>query len=193
MQFQGLHRVSIWEPFTLFYGMADGGNVTAESLRWYLIHCKPREDGRALENLERQGFECYRPVRRVERLREGRKYGAAEPLFPRYLFIRLDCINDNWYPIRSTRGVNQIVRCRDRPLPVRDEIVEGIRARLAGPIGQEPYLKPGERVLIMEGPFSQIEAIFLANDGEERVVLLMNILQTDQRVSFPLESVKKVG
>jgi Transcription antiterminator len=131
-------------------------------------------------------------VRRVERLREGRKYGAAEPLFPRYLFIRLDCINDNWYPIRSTRGVNQIVRCRDRPLPVRDEIVEGIRARLAGPIGQEPYLKPGERVLIMEGPFSQIEAIFLATMA--RASGAPDEHSADgSRVSFPLESVKKVG
>src|SRR5262245_32722862 len=101
--------------------------------RWYLIHCKPRQDERALENLERQNFHCYRPVRRVERSRDGRKYAAAEPLFPRYLFIRLDRLNDNWYLIRSTRGVNRIVRFNEYPVPVSDEIIDGIRARLAGP------------------------------------------------------------
>jgi hypothetical protein len=51
------------------------------SLYWYLIHCKPREDERALENLERQTFECYCPVRLLERCRDGRKYSATEPLF----------------------------------------------------------------------------------------------------------------
>lgn len=32
-----------------------------------------------------------------------------ESLFPGYLFIQLDQLNDNWHPIRSTRGVNQLV------------------------------------------------------------------------------------
>jgi len=159
---------------------------------WYLIHCKPREDARALEHLERQRFECYRPARQVERLRGGRRYTAKEPLFPRYLFIRLDCVNDNWYPIRSTRGVHQIVRFNADPLPVRDEIIEGIRTRLAIRPVKDPYLQPGERVRITEGAFSQLEAIFLANDGTERVVLLLNILQSNQHLSFPIESVQKL-
>src|SRR5262245_58816875 len=96
-------------------------------LRWYLVHCKPREDQRAVENLERQHFECYRPLRAFERLRDGRKYLAAEALFPGYLFIRLDHRNDNWHVIRSTRGVHQIVRFNEYPLPVRDEIIAEIR------------------------------------------------------------------
>ena len=145
-------------------------------LRWYLIHCKPREDERALEHLERQGFECFRPARKIERRRDGRKYTTADPLFPRYLFIHLDSVNDNWYPISSTRGVIRIVWFNEHPLPVRDEVIEGIRIRLGGANLTEPYLKPGERVQITEGAFKQLEAIFLTNDGDERVVLLLNIL-----------------
>jgi transcriptional antiterminator RfaH len=57
----------------------------------------------------------------------------------------------------------------------------------------EPWLKSGERVVITEAPFSQIEAIFIADDGDERVSLLLNILQKDQKLSFPLGSVRKVG
>lgn len=165
----------------------------ASQPRWYLAHCKPRQDARALEHLERQGFECYRPVRQVERLRNGHRHIASEALFPRYLFIRLDCVDDNWYPIRSTRGVHQIVRCKERPLPVRDEIVEGIRSRLAGHVDHEPFFKTGERVQITEGAFSHVEAFFLARDGDERVVLLLNIMQTDQVLPFPLRAVRKAG
>jgi transcriptional antiterminator RfaH len=167
-------------------------STDSQELRWYLIHCKPREDERALENLERQGFECYRPAQLVERRRNGRRCAVPEPLFPNYLFIRLDRVNDNWYPIRSTRGVIHIVRFNEFPLPVADAIIEGIRSRLAA-VSVEPYLKSGDRVRIAEGPFSQLEAIFVANDGQNRVVLLLNILNRNQELSFPGEAVRKLG
>lgn len=77
--------------------------------RWYLIQCKPRQDSRAEENLTRQDFKCYRPTHRVERVQRGRRTTSMESLFPGYLFIQLDQLNDNWHPIRSTRGVNQLV------------------------------------------------------------------------------------
>lgn len=72
--------------------------------RWYLIQCKARQDERALEHLERQGFECYRPLYEKEHIRRGRRELASVALFPSYLFIRLDRVHDNWLPIRSTRG-----------------------------------------------------------------------------------------
>ena len=161
------------------------------SPRWYLIHCKPRQEQRARENLERQGFECFRPLRRVEKLQMGRKRETLESLFPRYLFIRLS-IEDNWHPVGSTLGVNRIVRFGEYPLPVADEIIEYIRRRMEREPVKEPYLKSGERVLITEGCFSQVEAIFIADDGDERVVLLMNILHSEQTLSFPATSVKKL-
>jgi transcriptional antiterminator RfaH len=166
--------------------------VTSDQNRWYLVHCKPRQDKRASENLERQGFHCYSPARRVEKLRYGRKQVLAEPLFPGYLFIRLDRVNDNWHPIRSTRGVNGIVRFNGDPLPVQDEVIEQIRARLEGAAAQEPYLQPGERVQITEVAFSRLEAIFLANDGEERVAVLLSLLQREQERTFPLSCVRKL-
>ena len=163
------------------------------SPRWYLIHCKARQEERALEHLERQGFECYRPIYEKERIRRGRKTLTSAALFPGYLFIWLDRIHDNWLPICSTRGVLQIVRFNEFPLPVADGIVEEIRRRVEGRPMREPYLKSGERVVITEGSFSGIEAIFIADDGDERVMLLLNILQREQVLSFPSENVRKLA
>jgi transcriptional antiterminator RfaH len=158
---------------------------------WYLIQCKPREDERAQENLERQHFECYRPLYELEKVRHRRRLVARATLFPGYLFIRLDRLHDNWLPICSTRGVVQIVRFADYPLPVADKIIEEIRQRIDGLPVREPYFAAGEHVVITEGSFSGIEAIFMASDGDERVILLLNILHTEQRLSFPIESVRK--
>src|ERR1700722_13245752 len=86
--------------------------------RWYLVQCRARQENRAQEHLERQGFDCYRPLYESECIRRGRKQSETVGLFPGYLFIRLDHTNDNWAPIRSTRGVVQIVRFNNYPLPI---------------------------------------------------------------------------
>jgi transcriptional antiterminator RfaH len=158
--------------------------------RWYVIQCKRREELRALEHLKRQEYYCYLPTLTTEKQRNGRKLDSHKPLFPGYLFIQLDEVNDNWHPIRSTRGVVRIVRCNQRAIPVQDEIVEIIRQRLTGnpPL---PYLLPGDRVVITQGCFADLEAIFVANDGDERVMLLLNILHREQRLSFPADNVRK--
>jgi transcriptional antiterminator RfaH len=161
--------------------------------RWYVVQCKPREERRALENLERQQFLCYLPTLSVEKLRQGTRVEVEECLFPGYLFIHLDEVRDDWHPIRSTRGVIQIVRFNLHPLPVRDELVETIRQRLEVTPPKIPYLQPGERVRLIEGCFSNLEAIFVADDGTERVTLLMNILHSEQKVTVPLASVRKCG
>lgn len=38
---------------------------------WYLIYTKIRQERIALENLERQGFECFLPKIKVEKVRRG--------------------------------------------------------------------------------------------------------------------------
>jgi len=75
-------------------------------MNWYLIHTKPRQENAALLNLEQQGYECYLPILLAEKLRQGSLSVIEEPLFPRYLFIRLDPSggSQSWAPIRSTRG-----------------------------------------------------------------------------------------
>ena len=102
--------------------------TTNKTARWYLIQTKPRREARAEEHL-RQHFECYRPLKASAATRSGQGAKAGEPLFPGYLFIRLDSTHDNWYPIRSTRGVNRVVSFGGQPTPVRDELIEQLRQR----------------------------------------------------------------
>ncbi|MBD3646261.1 MAG: transcriptional activator RfaH, partial [Pseudomonadales bacterium] len=76
---------------------------------WYVVQCKPNQDARAQENLNNQAFETFRPLARVRRRCRGQLKSAIESLFPRYLFIHLDEQEEDWGPIRSTRGVANLV------------------------------------------------------------------------------------
>ena len=160
--------------------------TTATTARWYLIQTKPRQEARAEEHLLRQHFECYRPLKAPSASRGSTPGRNGEALFPGYLFIRLDCTHDNWYPIRSTRGVSRVVTFGGQPTPVRDELIEQLRQRLAR--DERPTnltFKPGERVQVCGGSFADIEAIFVASDGEERSIILLNLLQREQKVRVP--------
>jgi transcriptional antiterminator RfaH len=163
--------------------------------RWYLIQCKPRQDSRAEENLTRQAFKCYRPTQSVERIVRGRRTTLVESMFPGYLFIQLDQLNDNWHPIRSTRGVNQLVTFGKQPIAVDDELIEQLRKRsqkqLPASTEDSIALEPGDQVRITSGSYKELEAIFLSHDGSERIVILLQLLHREHTLSVPLAAIEK--
>ena len=154
---------------------------------WYLIHTKPRQENVALINLERQGYECYLPQIRIERIRRGKAEVVTEPMFPRYLFIRLDSSNQgkSWLPIRSTLGVSQLVRFGSRAAQVDDALVDLLRSR-EQTRPTELLFNQGDIVMITTGPFAGIEAIYQTSDPERRAMILLEILS--KPVSMHIDS-----
>lgn len=155
---------------------------------WCLVHCKPRQDERAEENLLRQGYTCYRPQHSCERIVRGRRQIIAESLFPGYLFIHM-AADANWAPLRSTRGVGRIVAFGGMPLRLDNSLIAHLQQRTAAAV--QPALEAGDSVRITQGGFAELDAIFVAMDGEQRVILLLNMLNRQQQISMPLTNIVK--
>jgi transcriptional antiterminator RfaH len=162
---------------------------------WYLIHTKIRQERVALENLERQGFECFLPQILVEKLRQSTLQVVQEALFPRYLFIRLDTSREgqNWAPIRSTVGVSRLVTFGNVPAKIADGLVALIRTQTQSGEVLLPHFAPGELVVVTDGPFAGLEAIYKMKDGEGRVMVLLNILSKPVKMSVAPTSLRKVN
>lgn len=157
--------------------------------QWYLVQCKPRQELRAQEHLRNQHFACYCPMHSVEKIRQGKRITLTQPLFPGYLFINLSKLTDNWHSIRSTRGVQRLVTFANEPLAVADDIVSILQTRLAE-IGEKPVFEEGAQVLITDGPFKDLDAIFYKKDGEERAIILLKMLHCQQQIRMPLAALK---
>lgn len=160
--------------------------------RWYLVQCKPRQEVRAEQNLRNQHFPCYCPQHTVEKIRYGKRSVVQQPLFPGYLFINLCTVTDNWHSIRSTRGVLRMVTFADQPLAVPDSIVNELQARLLKTAGV-PLFSEGTPVTITQGPFKDLDAIFCKADGEERAIILLNLLHRQQELKVPIKALKASG
>lgn len=148
-------------------------------MRWYLVYTKPRREKCALENLCLQGYQCYLPTLPSENYRQGVVTMAHEPMFPRYLFIRLG-VGDtakSWVPIRSTKGVSRLVSFGGEPARVDDRLIELVRTQeLSVQTNPERLFKRGERVRLTEAPFAGIEGVYQMADGERRVMVLIEFL-----------------
>ena len=164
------------------------------TLAWYLIHTKPRQEALALTNLSRQGFECYMPMLRLQKIRQRKTAMVAEPMFPRYLFIRLDTSGSgqSWSPIRSTLGVNQLVRFGGQPAKVDGLLIDLIRSREQGTHAQ-PLFTAGDNVTVADGPFAGLEAIYQNTDAESRSMILLNILSKPVAMRIDTASLRKTG
>jgi len=163
-------------------------------MHWYLIHTKPRQERCALDNLERQGYQCYLPTIPSEKICQAQMTVADEPLFPRYLFIRLGQgdSDKSWAPIRSTIGVSRLVSFGNKPARVDDGLIEQLRTQESF-LQTEPkrLFKRGEQVRLTEEPFAGIEGIYQMVDGERRVIVLIEILSKPVAVRVAPVSLRK--
>ena len=161
---------------------------------WYLIHTKIRQERVALENLERQGFECFLPVMRAEKLKRGALQVVQEALFPRYLFIRLGSGlgSQSWAPIRSTLGVSRLVTFGLIPAKIDDDLIGVLRNQSESSDVVLRHFEPGEQVVVTDGSFVGVEAIYQMADAEGRVMVLLNILSKQVKMSVSPASIRKV-
>ena len=127
--------------------------------QWYLVQARPRQAELAVEHLEQQGYCVFHPRLQVEQLRRGRPVVVEQALFPDYLFIRLQAGVDNFGPVRSTRGVAQLVGFGNVPVPFDANLIESLRSHLAAaPDAPDPGVaallglaEPRERIRALMG------------------------------------------
>jgi len=168
----------------------DGG-----ALCWYAIHTKPKQERRAEMNLRAWDIEAFAPkirARRRGRAQRGSVY-IEKPLFPRYLFARFD-VETFSHRVVFTRGVHNIVRFGDSPVPVDDQIIAIIQLRMDVDgfvrVGEE--FKCGDRVMIQEGPFKSLVGIFEGEVGEaERIRILLTAISYQAHITIEKDLVRK--
>jgi len=158
--------------------------------RWYVVHTQPCAETQAISHLQMQGYRviCPRYRRVVRHARKARSVLA--PLFPNYLFIRLDTSRDQWRSVNGTRGVVRLLMQGGTPQPVPEGIVEGLQARMREDetIDWRSALKIGGTVRIVEGPFAEFVGTLEHLDAAGRVRVLLGLLGRSVSVALRSEA-----
>jgi transcriptional antiterminator RfaH len=156
---------------------------------WLLLQVKPRQELRVLENLERQKEECCCPQIHVEKLSRGKRINVKEPFFPGYLFINAQPkLNGLTYTsIRSSRGVSKIVVFGLEPIKIPETPIEKIKLReyaVSTCVNTEGLPQAGDQVDILDGPFKGLQDVYSQTDGQQRSIVLINLLHQQTPASL---------
>ena len=152
------------------------------NMSWFLVRTKPRQEYKAKMNLDNQGYESYFP----ELLRDN---GKREALFPGYIFIKNQAGSVPFDRVRNTYGVLNYVRFGNQLATVEDGLVSSIKNRILTSVERDVY-QVNQKVRITDGPFKEVEAIYLCRNGKDRVVLLLSLLNSKHKIELPGKCVK---
>ncbi|WP_352647269.1 transcription termination/antitermination NusG family protein [Mesorhizobium sp. M0408] len=158
----------------------EGTTAAAESrtARWFAVFCLPNQEARAECELGNQSFSTFLP--RLQRtIRHARQMKVVMgPLFPCYLFVRLDLRRDRWLSIDGTYGVAHLVRFGEMPAQVPEGVVEALieATDRHGVIHLDNLLRPGQVVRLVSGPFAEQLGRLDRLDGTQSVRILLEIM-----------------
>jgi transcriptional antiterminator RfaH len=161
-------------------------------MSWYCVQTHARAEEKAHANLEAQGYVSYLPSQ-LKRIAHARRITwARRPLFPRYLFVRVE-ENEAWRPIRSTFGVTDIIAFGEKPTPVPESLIAELKQAEDADglivIGRHAQFERGQSVEISDGPLAGQAAIFDCVADHERVFILLDLLNRQVRVRVPVGTI----
>jgi len=160
---------------------------------WFLVFTKAGGEQIARVNLERQGYGVYYPRLTRTALYRGRWVERIVALFPRYLFVQMDPARQSLAPVRSTLGVVRIVSFGSEATAVPDAIVNTLKAREDPQTGLHRLagarLQPGSPVKLTAGVFGGLEGVFECEIGNDRAIVLLDLLGRNTSVHVPSQFV----
>ena len=170
--------------------------ATGDSLSWYVVHTRPRQEDRTNSNLRTLGLEMLNPKLRVKKYNQftGELIRVAKPLFPGYVFAHFR-FSEFYHRIRFTRGVHSVVCFDNQPTPVDEAIIELVRSRIGcdGFVETPETLKSGDEVRINDGRFRNLCGVFEREMPDaDRVRILLNTISFQAHVVVDRACLSKV-
>ncbi len=154
-------------------------------LQWFALSVVPRKEKVTAQMLRLKGYTEFLPVYTEKRRWSDRTKVVELPLFPGYVFCRMDPATR--LPILKMPTVMSILGIGKDPQPVADPEIEALQTVCRAGIHAipYPYLVSGAKVRINEGPLTGVEGI-LMEEKQTRLILSITLLQ--RSVSVEIDS-----
>jgi transcription elongation factor/antiterminator RfaH len=164
----------------------DNQAASGEPAQWYAIQTRPRHEKSAAAELGQKGITTFLPlVTHIHRWSDRRKK-VELPLFTGYAFVNIAPTPETRVSVLRTNGVLNFVGSHNHGAPIPESQIQGIRSLLANKIPFSPhcFLKVGQRVRIRGGCLEGVEGILIRHNGDQRLVLSVDMIQRSLAISI---------
>ena len=162
--------------------MANGSHA-----RWYALNVRPKYESSVASRLRDEGVQEYLPVYCASTEVRGHKVSLSLPLFPGYVFCRLDL---NTGPrLYNISGVIRILSYGKQPTALADSEIETVRRLAESSLQIEPHpcLAVGDKIHLVGGPLSGISGTLLRFGKKSKLVVSLPLLRRALAVTVPSE------
>ena len=160
---------------------------------WYALYLRSRYEQKTDAELKKKGIESFLPLIEVTRIWSDRKKKIKEPLFRGYIFVKTDLRNK--INILQTNGVVQLVGIGEKPSSIPEEQINWIRLLTEHPaiIQKENFITRGQKVCVMNGPFTGIVGFVLEHKGKHKVVVTIESINQSVSLEIPAEMIEIIN
>ena len=161
--------------------------------RWFALRVKPRFEKVVATVAHNKGFEEFLPLHRTRKRWVNRSRWVDVPLFPGYVFCRLN--PSRRLPLLITPGVLYMVGVGKIPAPIDSREIEGIQRLVQAGVVAEPwpFLEVGQRVRVEYGPLCGIEGVLIKVRKRHRIVLSITLLHRSVAMEIERDSVRPIS
>ena len=175
--------------------------------RWYSVSVLSNFEKKVAEqirtavadaNLQDEIDEVLVPVEEVIEIRRGKKVTSERRFMPGYVLVHMDMSNRGYHLITSINRVTGFLGPQGRPMPMRDEEVNGMlnRSETVGEVAPRNLIRyeVGERVKVNEGPFEGFDGMVEeVDEAVSRLKVTVSIFGRATPVELEFTQVTKVA
>ena len=165
---------------------------SGESLQWICVRTRQKRERIAAAHLGRlAGIEVFGPTMRYRKMTRRGSIWFREPLFPSYLFVRLN-LQQHQRDVAIAEGVAAIVRFGMMPATIPDQAMSDLKQLIPEQelLIPAPQLTPGVQVVLSDPLFLGMRAIVTqVIPGRERVKVLLDFLGSTSVIETRISNV----
>jgi transcription antitermination factor NusG len=146
---------------------------------WFAIQTWPQYEKKVATEFHKKDIEAFLPLLSSKRRWSDRSTTVQVPLFPSYVFVRIDESSNARIGVLRTNGVTGFVGVRGRGIAIPEVQIESVRLLVASgiPFQHHPLLAIGERVRIRGGSLDGVEGTLLAKNDDLSLLVSVQIIQ----------------
>ena len=162
------------------------------SAPWFALRVKPNYEKPVSVALRGKGFDEFLPLFRSRRQWSDRVKVMDLPLFPGYLFCRLNL--EERMPLITTPGFLYIVGVGKNPEPVAESEILAIQSVLRSgvPVTPWPSLVVGQKVQVKQGPLRGLVGVVAKIANQHRMYVSVTLLKRSISVEVAPEWIQPV-
>jgi transcriptional antiterminator NusG len=170
---------------------------------WYAIHTYAGYENAVTKNLkqrieslnmEDKIFNVLVPTEKKIKIKNGKKTEVEEKIYPGYVLVDMVVTDDSWYVVRNTPRVTGFVGSGVYPVPLSTEEADELFSRMSNDTTKHTIdLEIGDPVMVVDGPFKELEGkVEKVDDEKGKVLVMVSMFGRETPVELDFLQVKKI-